>query len=224
MSENFSRVLVLLRREKGVSQRLAASELGISQALLSHYEKGARKPGLAFVVRACDYYDVSADFLLGRSMLRDGAEPDAETLHDASADKDNRLKGGVAALLHKKLLINSVSLLFELLGQFGQNTLTETAADYLGNAVYVLFRHLYDRCGEHAELLFSAPPEHFSLLAGADRALLEARLATLLRDLPRDVECPALSQDQLTRDYPLLYQSLFRLLGQANNRLSTVAN
>jgi transcriptional regulator with XRE-family HTH domain len=223
MSENFPRLLALLRREKGVSQRLAASQLGISQALLSHYEKGAREPGLAFVARACDYYGVSADFLLGRSMLRDGAEPDAEGLHDASADKDNRLRGGVSAVLHKKLLINSVSLLFALLGQFGQKELIEAAAGYLGDAVYILFRHLYDRCGEHAELLFPAPSEHFSLLVSADRALLEARLSALLRDLPRAAERPVLSQEQLTRDHPLLYQSLFMLLQQATTRLSSLA-
>ena len=67
MNENFSRVLALLRQEKGISQRKAAGELGISQALLSHYENGAREPGLAFLCRACDYYGVTADFLLGRT-------------------------------------------------------------------------------------------------------------------------------------------------------------
>ena len=67
MKSNFSRVLSLLRQEKGVSQRLAAGELGISQALLSHYENGIREPGLNFVARACDYYHVSADYLLGRT-------------------------------------------------------------------------------------------------------------------------------------------------------------
>ena len=71
-NEHFSRSLTLLRKEKGVSQRSAAKELGISQALLSHYENGIREPGLAFVVRACDYYGVSSDFLLGRTMARDG--------------------------------------------------------------------------------------------------------------------------------------------------------
>lgn len=34
----FSRTLSLLRQERGVSQRTAAGDLGISQALLSHYE------------------------------------------------------------------------------------------------------------------------------------------------------------------------------------------
>ena len=59
MNDNFSRVLALLRQEKGISQRKAAGELGISQALLSHYENGAREPGLEFVVKACDFYNVS---------------------------------------------------------------------------------------------------------------------------------------------------------------------
>lgn len=59
MNAEFSRTLSLLRQEKGVSQRTAAGVLGISQALLSHYENGIREPGLAFVVKACDYYGVS---------------------------------------------------------------------------------------------------------------------------------------------------------------------
>ena len=67
MYAQFARTLSRLRHEKGVSQRQAAQELGVSQALLSHYENGAREPGLAFVCRACDYYGVSADFLLGRA-------------------------------------------------------------------------------------------------------------------------------------------------------------
>ena len=63
----FQETLSALRREKNISQRQAAASLGISQALLSHYENGAREPGLAFVNRACDYYGVTADYLLCRS-------------------------------------------------------------------------------------------------------------------------------------------------------------
>ena len=71
--------LARLRREKGVSQRKAASDLHISQALLSHYENGAREPGLAFVCRACDYYAVTADYLLGRSGQGDTPHVGPET-------------------------------------------------------------------------------------------------------------------------------------------------
>ncbi len=78
MATDFSRTLSLLRQERGLSQRKAASALGISQALLSHYENGAREPGLCFVCRACDYYGVTADYLLGRS-----AHPGDVSLRDA---------------------------------------------------------------------------------------------------------------------------------------------
>lgn len=67
MDRTFPETLSALRRERNISQRQAAQDLRISQALLSHYENGAREPGLAFVCRACDYYGVSADYLLCRS-------------------------------------------------------------------------------------------------------------------------------------------------------------
>ena len=69
MSRTFSDTLSSLRKEKNISQRQAAAELGISQALLSHYETGSREPGLKFVCKACDYYGVTADYLLGRTDL-----------------------------------------------------------------------------------------------------------------------------------------------------------
>lgn len=74
MARDFSETMSILRRERGLSQRAAAADLHISQALLSHYENGAREPGLAFVCRACDYYGVSADYLLGRTEEQDGED------------------------------------------------------------------------------------------------------------------------------------------------------
>ena len=67
MQRTFPETLSLLRRERNISQRQAAAELNISQALLSHYENGAREPGLSFVCRACDYYGVSAALLSRRA-------------------------------------------------------------------------------------------------------------------------------------------------------------
>ena len=67
MAHDFSRRMAALRKARGLSQRQVAGELGISQALLSHYENGAREPGLDFVCRACRYFGVSADYILGMS-------------------------------------------------------------------------------------------------------------------------------------------------------------
>ena len=81
MSKAFAVNIGRLRRGSGQSRREAAAGLGISQALLSHYENGAREPGLDFVVRVCDYYGVTADFLLGRT-----SEPTDEKLRRAAEE------------------------------------------------------------------------------------------------------------------------------------------
>ena len=70
MVQSFPKTLAYLRREKRISQKEAASSLGISQALLSHYENGLREPGLRFVLEASAYFGVSVDYLLGRTDIR----------------------------------------------------------------------------------------------------------------------------------------------------------
>lgn len=67
MSTSVSTRLVSLRKDKNLSQKEAAENLGVSQALLSHYEKGIRECGLDFLCRASSFYDVSTDYLLGLS-------------------------------------------------------------------------------------------------------------------------------------------------------------
>lgn len=75
----FASILSQLRKERGISQKKAASDLGISQALLSHYEKGIRECGLDFVIRCSEYYSVTTDYLLGVSNNRNGLDIDALT-------------------------------------------------------------------------------------------------------------------------------------------------
>lgn len=71
MELQFHEILSDLRHRSNKRQRQVAADLGISQALLSHYENGTREPGLGFLNRACDYYGVTADYLLGRSQAKD---------------------------------------------------------------------------------------------------------------------------------------------------------
>ncbi len=86
----FSAILTHLRQERELSQREAARDLGISQALLSHYENGLREPKLEFVVRVCDYYNVSADYLLGRTKENsvEAIKKLAERLQELSKDAE----------------------------------------------------------------------------------------------------------------------------------------
>ena len=181
MNAEFSRTLSLLRQEKGVSQRTAAGVLGISQALLSHYENGIREPGLTFVVKACDYYGVSADYLLGRTLTRDGTTIGTEELYDISDEKDNSMRGSVLALLSKKLLVNSVGMLFDLLGKTGSREAIRAASNYLSTAVYKVFRRLYQANPSNNPDFFSVPARQFAAgLPEADMACSEVELCEAL--------------------------------------------
>lgn len=71
--EIFAERLRTLRKELKLSQKEVALDLGVSQALLSHYERGIRECGLEFLARISDYYGVSSDYILGRSNSKTGS-------------------------------------------------------------------------------------------------------------------------------------------------------
>lgn len=222
MNADFARSLALLRQERGVSQRQAAAALGISQALLSHYENGVREPGLNFVVKACDYYNVSADFLLGRTLSRDGTTIlDAESLYDVSGEKDNVLQGSVMATLGKKLVVNSASVLFDLLGKLGSKRAIKAAVNYLSASIYTLFRHLHQASDHENDSVFSVPRSHFVTgLPRADLLLTETEYVDALRDARREGAFPPMSHDEMAAAYPGTYQSLLQIIHACGGRLN----
>jgi len=226
MNENFSRTLSLLRQERGISQRKAAGELGISQALLSHYENGVREPGLEFVVRACDFYHVSADFLLGRTLSRDGTTiVDADALYDASEERNSVLRGSVLATLSKKLVVNSVSLLFDLLGQLGNKNATRAAADFLCAAIYQLYRGLYRHSPDKKDDMFAlSEPQFCAGLPTADMLLCVAEYAEALEGSTKDPKFPPMSHDAMSERYPGAYQSLLQIIHTCGIRMSRQLN
>ena len=219
MASEFSRTLSLLRRERGVSQRTAATDLGISQALLSHYENGIREPGLAFVVKACDYYHVSADFILGRTLSREGSMLTSEEILNA-AEPGNVLQGSVLATLQSKLLSGAIGVLFGLLGKLGDKDAINGAASYLGSAVYLLYRHLYRASGAN-ESYFSLDSAACSIgLADADMKLSEAHYSRALRQqTAQKADFPDVSAEAVTAAYPGRCQSLTQVLSTADARI-----
>lgn len=57
--------LAELRRERGLSQSEVADALELTQALVSNYEQGTRRLHAELIVRFAEFYEVSADDLLG---------------------------------------------------------------------------------------------------------------------------------------------------------------
>ena len=63
----FDQRLRELRAEKGVTQKEVALFLGLTTKAYCFYELGKREPSIGTLIKLCDYYNVSADFLIGRS-------------------------------------------------------------------------------------------------------------------------------------------------------------
>ena len=221
MKEDFARTLALLRQERGISQRQAANALGVSQALLSHYENGLREPGLNFVVKACDFYNVSADFLLGRTLSRDGTTIiDADALYDVSGERDHILQGSVMATLARKLIVNSVGILFDLLGKMGNKQAIRGASNYLSTAVYILYRYLHQASPEeNSQGFFSVPESQFvSGLPLVDMYYSESQYLEGVYAERKSESFPDLSHDAMSAAYPGTYQSLLQIVHSCGER------
>lgn len=227
MNHDFPRIITLLRKERGFSQKKAAEELEVSQALLSHYEKGIRECGLDFVVRAAEFYDVSCDYLLGRTPHRSGATISVDDIPEPDAlGKENTLKGSLLPVLNKKLLANSLNVLYGILQKCGNKALTMQVSSYLNLSVYRVFRLLYSANAKNPQGLFSAP---LRLSGGHSAAAQEIALSNAaclaagedvedMESLGKDSQ-PELSPEKLSDEYPLFASSLFNLIQNAETQM-----
>lgn len=228
MNAAFPRVMTLLRKERGISQKQAAADLHISQALLSHYEKGIRECGLDFVVNAADYYGVSCDYLLGRTGDKSGAMIAVDEIPEQDpAIQDKRMHaGGVLPTLNKKLLVNSLQVIFDLLQKCGSKALTLEVSNCLIQMTYVVFRQLYTANPKNPGAMFSV--EEYAYLTEALSSA--ARSATRIGHLASGgtvegmegvdpTHLPGILPDELTAQYPQFANSLLNLLHTAEKKL-----
>lgn len=64
--KDFGARLLLLRKEKGVSQADVAEYIGLTVAAYQNYENGRREAGYDTISKLADFYGVTTDYLLGR--------------------------------------------------------------------------------------------------------------------------------------------------------------
>ena len=55
-----------LREDHDLTQQQVADVLGTSQTMYARYERGANELPIHHLLTLCDYYNVSADYILGR--------------------------------------------------------------------------------------------------------------------------------------------------------------
>ena len=159
MKNKFAARLSMLRKRSGMSQKAAAERLGISQALLSHYEKGKRECGLDFVIAAASVFGVSADYLLGLS----------DKLPTDSADT------GIYEELSKKPklyqsrnnLQNALDMLYSIAARSGSARMQNDLNNLLYSDIYAVLHLFYNADAEH-----ESPSKLFTL--GTNQAYFHA--------------------------------------------------
>lgn len=224
MNTEFSRIITLLRKEKKLSQKRVASDLGISQALLSHYEKGIRECGLDFVVKTADYYNVSCDYLLGRTVERNSS---------TSIAKDNSPKNNPSvsyknalAQINRKLIQNSTNLIFDIVEKSDNNHLNTAVTDYMMTSIYKMFRILYTANPQNPQAMFAIPKETYTNYTLAYQSIKEAEITSITNSksfsdikLSLKENTSALSHEMLIGSYSEHSGSMLNLIGIVENSI-----
>lgn len=219
MASSFSKNLRLLRKERHMTQIETAEVLGISQALLSLYENDARVPNMAFVSTVCDYYGVTADYLMGRTGVR-------ERLQEEPGPDETEEGRTVPLQDDLTELTDSITILFRLLDQLPGGEAAESAKEYLRISVFRLFRALSSAAPDSiknlqkydtTDYIRSACTAEMTLKEISYSKALEKAAAT--QDAVPDCGYPALKEA-----YPKQYQSLFNLLFEENRRMEDLLN
>ena len=213
MSKEFGRTISNLRKKKGLSQKDAASKLGISQSLLSHYEKGIRECGLEFLVKIADFYEASTDYLLGRTT----AESLGDSLTQTDENSDvNIVKSNTYCLINRRLINNSASVTYSLLSEINNKKLQKHISDYLSIAHYKMFRKIYSLKENNPDDIFKVDDLTYETLCDAALKIQEARIKAASDNL----EGIKLSFDILADKFPESFASLNEMIKTAEKAIN----
>ena len=219
LNSDFPRIITFLRKERGLSQKQVATDLGISQALLSHYEKGIRECGLDFLVKAAEYFEVSCDYLLGRTVQRRLASVSADEIPES--DEIRHLKGNMINQINKKLLMNTTTVIFDLLAQIGNKKLTNAVSNYLMCSEYLIFRTIYCSEEHNSQTMFSVDRNRYKNLTSASMLIDLEIIDTLIEN--NDLSL-TLSPDVISSYFEKGASSLFNLIQYSERNIKNISN
>lgn len=232
MNSDFPRIITLLRKERGISQKNAAADLGISQALLSHYEKGIRECGLEFLVKAADYYNVSCDYLLGRSPEPAGKTISYEDIPEQDSNSGKIAAGGsMMAAFNRKLIVNSLNVLFSLIQKTGSNTIMKAVSSYMMLAIYKMFRIVYSSNAKNDQRFFTIPEIAASGSASAAMAMCEAEASAAAKgvvfgenDIAFESDSNIITASTLSEEYAGSASSLLNVVKNSEARIKIISD
>ena len=227
MNSDFARIITLQRKERHISQKQAANDLGISQALLSHYEKGIRECGLNFLVKIADYYNVSCDYLLGRTPEPGGKNITIEDIPDDDGNNKMKMPSPEIINFNRRIVNNSISLLFNLAQKANSTTLIKEVSTYLMLTVYKLFRIVYNANPHNDQKLFRIPKVVANDSANAIVAMSESNIKAASSGISLDdndsvdnFDTLYLTTATLQKDYAQYSSSLLDLIKRSEEKIA----
>lgn len=227
MNSDFARIITLQRKERHISQKQAANDLGISQALLSHYEKGIRECGLNFLVKIADYYNVSCDYLLGRTPEPGGKNITIEDIPDDDGNNKMKMPSPEIINFNRRIVNNSISLLFNLAQKANSTTLIKEVSTYLMLTVYKLFRIVYNANPHNDQKLFRIPKVVANDSANAIVAMSESNIKAASSGISLDdndsvdnFDTLYLTTATLQKDYTQYSSSLLDLIKRSEEKIA----
>ena len=136
---NIGTIILALRKQKNITQESLAAELGVTAAAVSKWEKGYTLPDILMLCALADFFNVSADELLGRTTVQKRAIIVAKTEE----------LGRKLAELAGKYQIETLTILTEYRAAAAENKqidylitaldapLSEEEMDKPGNAIHI---------------------------------------------------------------------------------------
>lgn len=106
--------IISLRSIKGISQRELAKHLNISSGNLSSYENNKIKPAADTIIAICNYFNISADWLLlGKNYTKDSSSDEDKVILSKNemdlikdvrklSEEDKKIVSLIIHRLHKK--------------------------------------------------------------------------------------------------------------------------
>ena len=212
-----------LRVERGLTLEQLAEETHLSKSALGSYEGDDLKDiSHHALIQLAKVYEVTVDYLLGRSADRDGTTLSVDEIPEPDMGGKENVMGsaGILPVLNKKLIANSLNILFDQMARTGNRRLITAVSEFLMLSVYRMFRLVYSANPKNQQNLFSLPRVLSDRYADAVMQLREADIAALVESGDLDQGAEPLTTQRMSELYPLFATSLLSLVKNAESAVT----
>lgn len=171
--------LSMLRKERNLTMKEIGSIIGVTDGAWNKYEKNRAEPSIENIIKIANYFDVSLDFLLGKTNLRDTSIIEKANIQNELLKKFEELNVGDPSSMN-----NIIDNLLLALDKYSDETISENELQLLLKSVNDLILHfnaMTDLRDEYKRVNSEVMNEHVNTAAELFRNLNDM-LSTMFAD------------------------------------------